>query len=298
MKIIGAGLAGLIAANVFQRAEVFEVGDEKQLTHRAVLRFRTRAVGDAVGVEFRPVTVHKNVYDTVTSSFVTPNVRHANDYSTKVIGKIADRSIWNLAPAQRWIAPETLVQQLAERCGNRIRWNSPMSPEEMCEYRGGPLISTIPMPALAKMLPSAATPQFDYQPITVHRWRVPHADVFQTVYFPSRSINLYRASITGDLLIAESMGHDSPPEPLVLQDAFGLDRIERIDVTTQRFGKIAPIDDTWRRHFILQMTLQHEIFSLGRFATWRNLLLDDVLGDVAVIRRLIAGGAYFAARSV
>jgi hypothetical protein len=37
---------------------------------------------------------------------------------------------------------------------------------------------------------------------------------------------------------------------------------------------------------------------IGRFATWRNILLDDVVDDIAVIKRLMRhGGAYDHART-
>lgn len=287
MNIIGAGLAGLLAANIFQRAKVIESGPESQLSHKAVLRFRSRAVGDAVGVDFRAVTVHKAIW---LDDFVAPNVRLANQYSKKVIGKLADRSIWNLAPAQRWIAPEDLVAQLAERCVGRVLWGVRADRAAFV----GPTISTIPMPALVQLFGVDHSPSFQFLPITVHRWRVPHADVFQTVYFPAPELNLYRASITGSLLIAESMGRESPAEEELLCEVFGIDNITRIDTNTQRYGKIAPIDEAWRRNFVLQMTLQHQVYSLGRFATWRNLLLDDVLADAAVIRRIMGAGAYAA----
>jgi hypothetical protein len=60
----------------------------------------------------------------------------------------------------------------------------------------------------------------------------------------------------------------------------------------QKYGKIAPIDERFRRSSIVQLTTQHKIFSVGRFATWRNILLDDVVNDLAVVKRLIHSSAY------
>lgn len=294
MKIIGAGLAGLLAGNIFQRAILVEAGDKEQMNHKAVLRFRSSAVGDAVGIDFRPVTVHKGIWH--NKRFVQPNPKLANYYSFKVIGKLLDRSIWNMDPVQRFIAPKDLVFQLAERCQSRICWNTNATESEVLSNDG--VISTIPMPALHRLLygkPPAI--QFNFASIVVRRWLVPNADVFQTIYFPDPLHNLYRATITGDLLVAEYV--DSVTEGLddELFDAFGLiGTPTALDRTNQRYGKIAPVDEMWRRNFILGATLQRQVFSLGRFATWRNLLLDDVLHDIAVIKRLITGGAYAATR--
>jgi len=294
VKIFGAGLAGLLAANIFQRATVLEAGAQQQVNHRAVLRFRSSAVGDAVGVEFRPVTVHKGVWS--GGGFIAPTIRAANQYSLKVIGRLADRSIWNLDPAQRFIAPRDLVAQMAERCASRIAWNTPATASNVGD---DDVISTIPMPALSRgILKNNDAPEFKFSPIRVQRWTVANADVFQTIYFPDPDTAVYRASITGDLLIVESInGLLAPVDVEEVFRAFGFAHApEPLDSARQQFGKIAPIDDQWRRNFILRCTLMHRIYSVGRFATWRNILLDDVLHDLAVVKRLISGGEYAAKR--
>lgn len=296
MKIIGAGLAGLLAGNLFQRAVLIEAGSREQSSHKAVLRFRSAAVGEAVGIDFRPVTVHKGVW--YKRRFVAPNIQLANFYSQKVINKIMDRSIWRLEPVQRFIAPKDLVAQLAERCSTRIVWETRATVEDLKRSDG--VISTAPMPVLYRMLRGEEPDiEFRFAPIVVKRWLVPRADAFQTIYFPDPALNLYRASITGDLLIAEFVESVTEGVEEELFRAFGLRQEPTpLDTTKQRYGKIAPVDDDWRRSFILNATLQHGVYSLGRFATWRNILMDDVLHDIAVIKRLISGGAYAAARRV
>ena len=53
------------------------------------------------------------------------------------------------------------------------------------------------------------------------------------------------------------------------------------------------IDNKIRGEFILDLTLTHNIYSLGRYATWRpKVMLDDVLDDIFVIRKLIQQGKY------
>jgi hypothetical protein len=295
MIIIGAGLAGLLAGNVFQRAAIFEAGPSSQVLHKAVLRFRSPAVGNAAGIDFRKVLVHKGIW--VDGEFVKPSIQLANSYSKKVINRLADRSIWKQEPVERFIAPEDLVTQLAERCGNRIEWNTPVTRELLFDHEQS--ISTMPMPLLAAMLydepgQNFTMPEFNYAPIAVKRWRVKGADVFQTIYYPESIMPVYRASITGDLLVAEFMGQPNTSCEDEIFGSFGIDEsdVDLVDNTKQKFGKIAPIDEHWRKQFILNSSTQHGVYSVGRFATWRNILLDDVLQDLAVVKRLASGGNY------
>ena len=298
MKIYGAGIAGLLAGCQFQQARIYEAAPENTQQHKAVLRFRSSAVGDAVGIDFRKVKVHKGLW--LDGKAVAPSIQLANWYSRKVIGKLADRSIWNLAPAERFIAPEDFIGQLIDRCHGRIEWNRPITAADI-EQEKEPIVSTLPMNIMVKLIqqldptgaPSAPPEPFEYAPITVRRWRVPGADVFQSIYFPSLGTNLYRASITGDLLIAEYAGTADDSEDEMFE-AFGLveDDCVPIEKVSQRYGKIAPIDEAWRKRFIFQLTHSYEIFSLGRFATWRNLLLDDVIKDVSVVKKLINTSSY------
>jgi len=291
MLIVGAGLAGLIAANVFPQASVIEAAGRDKLEHKALLRFRSTAVADATGIEFRKVRVFKGIWS--GGKFVSPDIRLANLYSQKVICKLADRSIWNLDAVDRYIAPEDFISQLMDNAGSRIEFNNAFD-VGLHSIKREPTISTMPMSLLVKMLGETDLPEFKSAPILVTRYRIQNADVFQTIYFPEHSTNVYRASITGSLLIVESVGAVESSDVLMLMDAFGLHllQIDVIDETKQQFGKIAPIDDVWRKNFILRASTQHNIYSVGRFATWRNILLDDVVHDLSVVKRLIKMGLY------
>lgn len=297
--IIGAGLSGLIAATQLPTAHIHEANDREALSHKAVLRFRSSILSDLTGIPFRKVTVRKSIY---YDGHTMPSIDMANAYSYKTNGMYHERSIWNIEPVTRFIAPEDLTEQLVHIVGeSRISWNDPIQPRDL-EVMGGrePIISTLPMPIMLKMITPERvtildTPEFKHASIEVDRFRVEGADVFQTIYYPHPGMATYRASITGDLLIIERIGELKQGEVALICNSFG---INIHDITPieyghrQRFGKITPIPEQWRKQFILNATIQRNIYSLGRFATWRNILLDDVVHDIAVIKRIIASGAY------
>lgn len=296
--IIGAGLAGLLAAHAWPQCRVLEAAPRPTSVHQALLRFRTDAVARLTGIDFRRVRVHKAIWS--ENRFTTPNIRVANLYSMKVLGRMAgERSIWNLDPVDRYIAPDDLHAQLLAAVGDRIEWGAE------ADFRpiGAPYISTAPLPLVLGSVGYTPTESFERAPIRVVKFEVAGADVFQTVYFPDAETPMYRASITGSTLIVEAVNssvamHDWLPRAKVLiQRAFGLaatQQLRYLDAVEQRYGKIVPLEDVVRKRLLFALTQQHNIYSLGRFATWRNILLDDVVNDIAVIKRLLRSDAYAA----
>lgn len=293
--IVGGGLAGLIAGHMLPHQEIWEAAPEPESSHKALLRFRSDAVARVTGVEFRRVRVRKGIF--YADQFVEPNIAVANEYSRKCLnGRMAgERSIWDLTPVERWIAPEDFHERLVEHLKSRLSWNAPADFTDPQQRTGA--VSTVPLPVVTAQLGIPAESEFARAPITVQRFRVPKCDVHQTVYFPTPLHSLYRASITGDLLICELAGvtdeHDVHDWRADVRKAFRFSgepvAIERVQ---QRYGKISPIDEQERRALVARLTQDYDIFSLGRFATWRNILLDDVVQDVDVIKQLMKASAY------
>ena len=304
IHIVGAGLSGLIAAHAFPTARVFEVSPTPVGTHNAVLRFRSELVAQLTGIEFRKVTVRKGVW--IDGQFVRPSIQSANWYSRKVVGRVlGDRSIWSLDPVDRWVAPEDFYDRLVAAVGNRAEFGTDYF-REIFPPHASPdhVISTIPLPALLEALnPKSPAPfEFNRSPISVQRYRLPAGtDAHQTVYFPSLHTPIYRASITGSLLIVESVPVKTDSHAFARQKskeaaatAFGFSAAELtpLDDVEQRYGKIVPLPAEERKALLHSLTEGHSILSLGRFATWRNILLDDVVQDIAVLRRLMKASGY------
>lgn len=309
--IVGAGLAGLIAACKITNAEIWEASNGPTENHKALLRFRDESVSHATGIPFREVTVHKSIFwDEAHHAACNP--MFANAYARKVTGSISgDRSVWNLDTVRRFVAPEDFYMRLVHRFGSRIDWQSSIGANEIARgQRSHQIVNTTPLPVImaACGLNTGAlksNDEFSSMPIDVLRFRLPKGtDVYQTVYFPEPDIRTYRASITGDLLIIECVRETNwcfgwkLPEDVELEmvcGAFGLDyhtdvdEIERVD---QRYGKIVAIPRAQREAILYELTRDFNVFSIGRFATWRNILLDDVVKDVEIVSRLMASSTY------
>lgn len=306
MIIYGAGMAGLVAASMLRRfkPQVMEAKASLPMSHKAVLRFRSDAVSRATGIPFQRHKVKKAVkWNGELRSAVPLNA--ANAYSLKVTGRIMNRSIGNLAEEDRWIAPESFIATLAEQA--QISFSQPLI--ELPERLAEPAISTAPMPVMVnKVLNLKEVPNFSWRNILVVRAELASiCDVYQTIYYPGDEVNFYRASLEGQTLILEFP--QSQPDWLdalainvALNTAlidFGLKGVEfaRLPEThLQPFGKIMPVDEGWRRNFIFELTQKKNVYSLGRFATWRQILLDDVVKDVEQIERMIEAGDSYGRR--
>ena len=294
--IVGAGLAGLLAAHAWPGILLFERGSARP-SHRALLRFRSEEVSRLTGIEFRRVLVRKGIWS--DGEFVQPSIAIANSYTLKVNGRIyGDRSIWNIEPVERYIAPPTFYEQMLDAVGSRIYWQHPFS------FSSAPLntviVSTAPLPVTmdAVCIPLSTLPPFRRAAIATVRIRLRDVHAHQTVYFPDEGLALYRASITDDTFILEFAG--APEDEEVDRGieeacaAFGVSPLllGEVERGSQEFGKIEPLADAARKATLYQLTTQRSIYSLGRFATWRNILLDDVVKDIAVIKRLIRASPY------
>jgi len=302
--IVGAGLAGLIAACHFPDAAIFDAAPGPGASHQALLRFRTTDVAALTGIPFKQVTVTKNIYS--GGKFAEScSIRDANNYAYKVSGGVTGRSITNLAPVQRFIAPDDFYDQLVARHAGRINWGTSFSREWLDNSPAATVISTAPMSVnlAAAGIDHGADFPFSKSDISVTRvkLRCP-SDVYQTIYFPDPNTNLFRASITGDTLIIEVLGKENGRNSYYHETletvlfAFGLFEsqldLATVSRTTQPFGKIVDMPKADREALMHELTNAHNIYSLGRFATWRNILLDDVVSDLGRIERLIGASAY------
>jgi hypothetical protein len=293
IKIVGSGMAGLLAANLLRRMQpvVHEAQGVLPNNHSALLRFRSDVCARATGIPFKKVLVHKAVC-TDGKLLDRTNLAINNQYSVKVTGKVLDRSIINLEPGERFIAPPDFISQMSHSV--QIVYGSPFTAGELSARTpdSTPLISTMPMPALMDMAEWKAPPIFLSRPVWAVTGRIDDCDVYQTVYYPQETFPAYRASITGNLLTVETMTEPKAhPHSLVNEvlHTLGINQgCYDIEVKCQKYGKLTPLSDpSIARRFVLYMTDRYRVYSVGRFALWRQLLLDDVCHDIGVVEKLV-----------
>lgn len=298
MIIFGAGMSGCLAALLNPQAIVYEAQKEPPINHNAVLRFRDDSVSKVTGIPFKKVKVYKSIF--TEGKHVQPSPKLCNLYSNKVIGKYLNRSIWNLDPVERYVAPQNFQEQLYDLVRDRVQLDTPV--EDINQFEGIN-ISTLPMPLLCKLADIDLKFQypmvhFDYQSIHVFRFTIQsECNINQTIYYPIlRETNVYRATITGDQLIIESKANDLYDyDEKIIIESFGLmpfDLQGEMIQQEQKYGKIAPIDDWVRRQLLYKFTSEYGIYSAGRFAIWKNVLMDDVLQDLRVIQEMQAKDGY------
>lgn len=327
VTIIGAGMAGLLAANLLRRysPKVLEMQTCLPHNHSALLRFRSSAISDATSIPFKRVLVRKGIWD--GERVVTKcDLRLANVYSQNVAGGgVFDRSIWKMDAEERYVAPNDFVEQMAQ--GVDIQFSTPFSLTD--HGTGSPdniVISTLPMPVLWTMLqrhPARGLLSVSAEPSwtaeTIYTMNADLSSLFmcnihQTLYNASEEAKQlwYRATIHGSFLTIEAKSaemHQRAKEGLmVVLTAFGINPdiwLQKIPpflsanarYAVQQLGKITPMDEVVRRQIITKLSDQLHIYSLGRFATWRpGLLMDDLIKDIRVIEQLINHGSSYSGK--
>lgn len=300
VTIVGAGMAGLLAANLIKvpgRAAIVEAQKSLPNNHSAVLRFRGPEVGNAVGIPFRKVVMIK------TALIWQNAVADALAYSRKNNGVArSDRSITDgLVIDERFIAPPDFIARLAKPFAGDIKFGHYFQFDKKAK---GQFISTLPMPVLMDLLkyPRRKEAEFKFVNGLNVRAKINNCDAYVTMMVPDPECPFSRISITGNELIVEIPNFnlkdfDKEANKGFLHDlmthnaekaaelfGFAPSDLSELSVHQQSYAKIAPIDDDLRKEFIYWATHQHNVFSLGRFATWRpGLLLDHLLRDIDLI---------------
>lgn len=293
MIIFRAGLTGCLAACINPDATILDT-DSAPTFHKAVLRFRSDDVSKATGIPFQKIKVTKALFDTTEWCFTAWTPKSANEYSKKVIGGIHNRSIDSLEPVTRWLAPDNFHEQLLDMIGNRVMWGEQYTP-----FTKGPKISTLAMPQLLSLVDQddIINLQTDYNSIYVNTIRIDEpCDINQTVYIPNVDNPIYRMTLEGQKLIVESTEELDEDDIFELpQSVFGIDE-DKWEITDknykQKIGKIAPVRDDLRKELIYKLTQDHDIYSLGRTAIWKSILLDDCLQDINRINAMISKSKY------
>jgi hypothetical protein len=283
INIIGAGMSGLLAANMLRRHDVtiFEKQDKLPNNHHAVLRFRTPEVGHILGIAFKKVNMiktyvpHKNI------------VADSLSYSKKVTGKyLSNRSIIDgTVMAERYIAPTDLITQMAKNIN--IDYNK-------TDIENTPCISTMPMPLLMTILQYKNDIEFNHMSGSVYTANIRDCDAYVSVLFPGPE-PYSRATITGNQLIVEYPNIDEYKSDTTFDINFDLGigdaKLYNGEFRKQEYFKIMEINEAERKKFIRWATVHQNIYSLGRYATWRpKLLLDDLIQDIRKIESWIVGG--------
>lgn len=298
IAIIGAGIAGLIAEGAMLKTfgndiAVFDDKQSKGLSsgHKAVMRLRDTTIKEYVNCDLKKIKVQKGIchegmiYD-------RPNLLLNNLYSLKAYGSLGDRSLYSLGGVDRYLISNIRlnnINYIRERVGKVIE--GMLILESLSEYPYDVCISTIPMPALIKMCGMPHMAEFKYRPIYVTRGHLSiNSNVHQTLYFTDIDPSLpYRVTIQGRDIIAESMVGATNLYSSMSYFGISPSHIDKDSIETykQDFGKIEPIDDNLRRRILMELTDDFKIYSLGRFATWRSLRVDQVIEDIKKIILLI-----------
>jgi hypothetical protein len=302
MIIIGCGLAGLLAARYFNHLTpvIYEKNDTVPNNHSALLRFRSDIVSNMIGIPFKSIEVTKAILTEDGIIQDTASLRDHNAYSFKVLGRIVPRSIVNLSRGSRYIAPENLIPILLDGANVCLQTDGRDLFASNGSVYNTPIISTIPMPVLMKILNYPHTEQFDYRPTWNVNCKLYEVEAYQTVYVPYGPYSPYRVSITGNKFTLE---YAKAPDASQLEEdietfirhMFGGHKIDYSHITLrqQEFGKIMSISDQVRKDFMFWASNKHGIYSLGRYATWRNILLDDLVKDLHMIAKFMSNNSAY-----
>jgi hypothetical protein len=295
--VIGAGMAGLLASAMLRNecSSIIEAQNKVPNNHSAVLRFRSHIVGDVLNIPFKKVSVMKAVHP-----WLNP-IADAFAYSKKTNGSLTLRSIItaDATISERFIAPSDFIQRMVDCLHCEIMFDCSVTKGmfECWKLSNKYVISTMPMPILMDILGWEKKEEFYKVSGTNITFKVSGLDAYCSLYVPDPLFEGSRISVTGSEVVIECHGNHGDiveNSRSIIANSCRLlgiddgDEISNVQIKRQTYSKILPYNDEDRKKFIMWATENWNIYSLGRFATWRpGLLLDDLVEDIRIIHRMI-----------
>lgn len=303
--IIGAGVAGSISFEYFRnfKPTIFDSDIKKNTAlknHEAIIRIKNKKLGDILGCSLKEIEVTKEIYSE-GKIYKRSNSRLNNLYSYKTNKAFMNRSISGtkdqnqkryLLPANFTVEPFVGWELVGIKKKYLIFIDTISGTEQHVSY--DVCISTIPLPTLLKIIGYKHNMYFGYENIFIKKikYSLKAKGIYQTIYFPDLYLDTYRATLEENCLTVESMNELTGDEITIIESAFGLDCLSTESEVflnhKQKFGKIQPVEyDYERKAALLYLTKEYNIYSLGRFATWRQVMVDDLVGDLEKIKSMI-----------
>lgn len=304
--IIGSGVAAVVATRIGASLPIVAYSAAPPSSaidnHHAVLRLKDSSSATVLGCRAVRVMAHRMALHCgklIEHSDVGAN----NEYSIKVYGELRDCSILHLGRVERYlISPPAVpsgVCKFKQRLvglslADRTLTFEDTDTREVSSVRYRWCISTIPMPVMARLAGVPCSASFICLPIGVRRYTLhTRSSICQTLYVPSRDYQTYRITIHNQEVMVEHVisGHpyqESEVEDLIGWLGVGIKDLELVSSHIQEFGKIIPIEEMVRKRIMYQLTSKANVVSLGRYATWKSLRVEDVVEDAVKAFNLVA----------
>lgn len=318
MIIIGAGIAGTMAYNYFRKYSpvVYEAKPNRAafIDSDAIIRMKDLAISYLFGTEAKEIEVEKWIHHE-GRYYSSTNPFFSCSYSQKVTGTgaLTSRSIENLGKVKRYlINPKMNIPEDQIKFGkifygvcsdSRGKYAS-FNQDEVIEY--DVLISTIPMSVMLLAggleIDDVEQPASQFWGVSIYTktfsfQKIFSVDKYYTVYVPDQNTDIYRVNLSPDGIKFEAVydycGLDDETCIYAIEEMFGISERE-LDIDpnqkAKKIGenKIKGIDAELRKRILYQLTSRHNIYSLGRYAIWKNIGVDDLMKDIKRIDQMIS----------
>src|SRR4030042_3226346 len=317
MVIIGSGIAGTMAYNYFRALdpEVYEARENRQAfsDNEAIIRMKNPAVGFLFGADMKEVEIEKWIFDN-GKYYSQPTPEFVCSYSQKVAKSITSRSIENLGKVKRYLVntklniPENKIKykhklfDVDDIVSDDVNYHSLSIHDGIKSYldiKYDVCINTIPLPVITNMFGSKTEKHKNgtFKSLDIYTRKILftpdlYVDKYYTVYIPDQDSSIYRVNLSPEGIIFESTEEIGIGQCEDL--AYSLFRIYPMHYDTKQSvckkiseKKILNIDSGIRKRLLYQLTSNHSIYSLGRYAIWKNIGTDDLMQDLIKIGQMI-----------
>jgi len=317
--ILGAGLAAHLANSAFKGEEVAVLDEESRTNINyippeklAVFRFKTANISNYLSIPLQKVQVQKSICLSQGQLVDQPTIAANNAYSYKTSGTILPKSLMDCGIVERYVIPGVHNKGLYINppISNLVKYKKILkidkgsmiikdTSDNIRPIDYDICINTAPIRWLVDILAGGSPFEAYSLPIFITKFDLTlNSKVYQTIYFPFMYPHryLYRATLEGHYMIIESMAwFESKKDTDMVIDRvmkeFGLSGSDvwKESLSTRHLvsGKLIPSNDMERKGLIRMLTMDYNIYSLGRFAIWKPIKIDEIIQDLQRIQAMV-----------
>lgn len=292
ITIIGAGISGLMMAEVLSangmNYKIIEKKSFKQycdsFKHNSVYYYHSNNINKILPIPLKKISIEKFFFDWNIHKYRNFNFRDLTQFTYNDSEVIANSSIENCGNSEYGYS-EAFDNNFQKILFNRQSKNVEFENETFVSGKDNVVINTAPLNTFEHLFKDEIEVQLSREILKISSFKLDNTNFDKIMIVYSNDI-FRRAIFFKNKVYIENLNEWTLPQDVItnlISIPSDFINIENKFVT-YKFNKI---DDIKRKNILFYLTSKHNIYSLGRYATWTYKRIDHIVDDALDIVKMI-----------